>query len=428
MPAATARIVPTTTTPSAADRLRITSALFVSQAAFAAATGASFTLLTISAIELTGNAVYAGFPGAALLFGRALAAYPIGRLMDAAGRRPALALGHLLGVIGAVAAAFSIVAGSFPGLVAASAVFGMARASSDQSRFVATEVHSADRRGFVIGLIVFAGTIGAVAVPAVVAVSTGMGEAAGLNTFAAPWLAAAVLVAASFFITIGFVRPDPRDITLATPPQGTAPSDRQRRRAPARPLREIFANTNARLAVLAMVVGQAVMVLVMTIAPAHMHNHGYVPTTISVALTVHTIGMFGLSAVTGRLVDRYGRLPVITIGASQLIVASLMTPFTDSFALMLVMMFLLGYGWNLCFVAGSSLLLDGLAPHERGRTQGAGDGVAALAAATGGIATGPVFSAGGMGWIGAAGLAASLVLVVVLARRGLTGRPATATP
>jgi MFS family permease len=416
-----------TITPSRSDRLRITTSLFVAQATFAAATGASFTLLTVSAIELTGSAVYAGFPAAALLLGRALAAYPIGRLMDAAGRRPALALGYLLGVIGALAGAISTVGGSFPGLVAASLVFGMSRASSDQARFVATEVHPVERRGFIIGVIVFAGTAGAIAVPGVVAMSTSMAESTGLDTFAGPWLAAAVLIAAAYLITVGFVRPDPRDVVMATSGLSATEIDTlEVRESSPRPLREIFAGNNVQLAVFAMVVGQAVMVLVMTIAPAHMHNHGYLPTTISVGLSVHTVGMFGLSAITGRLVDQYGQKSVMAVGTVLLMGASVMTPFTDNFAIMLAMMFLLGYGWNLCFVAGSSLLLDGLAPHERGRTQGAGDGIAALAAAIGGIATGPIFGAGGMGWIGAAGLATSVVLALVLARHGLSDRPGTA--
>lgn len=343
--------------------------------------------------------------------------------MDAVGRRPALALGYFLGVIGALAGAISTVGGSFPGLVAASLVFGMAKASSDQARFVATEVHPATRRGFIIGVIVFAGTVGAIAVPGVVAMSTSMAESTGLITFAGPWLAAAVLIAAAYLITVGFVRPDPRDVVMATSALSASELGTSGIRESPRPLREIFASNNVQLAVFAMVVGQAVMVLVMTIAPAHMHNHGYLPTTISIGLSVHTIGMFGLSAITGRLVDHYGQKPVMAVGTALLIVASVMTPFTDNFAIMLVMMFLLGYGWNLCFVAGSSLLLDGLAPHERGRTQGAGDGITALAAAMGGIATGPIFGAGGMGWIGAAGLATSVVLAVVLVRRGLADRP-----
>ena len=375
-------------------------------------------MLSISAAILAGNPAYAGIPGAAMLFGRALAAYPIGWLMDAAGRRPALALGYFTGVAGAVVGALSIMGESYPGLVVGAAIFGMSRTASDQSRYVAAEVHSPQRRGRIIGRIVFAGTIGSVTGPLIVKASTSLAEGAGIDEFAGPWLAAAVLVGAAVALVLAFVRPDPRDMTLASPlAAGTAGGGLD---ADARPLREIFRAVNVRVAVLAMLVGQLVMVMVMTIAPVHLHDHGHVPTTISIAIAVHTVGMFGLAALTGRLVDRYGQMPVIVLGAAQLIAASVLTPFSADLGVMLLAMFLVGYGWNMCFVAGSALLIDGLPPRERGRTQGAGDALAAVAAATGSLATGPVFSAGGMNWVGVAALAGSMVLVTVLARRGLT--------
>jgi MFS family permease len=373
--------------------------------------------LTISAAKLAGDAAYAGIPGAAMLFGRALAAYPIGWLMDAAGRRPALALGYLMGVAGAVVGGLAIMGESYAGLVAGAAIFGMSRTASDQSRYVAAEVHAPQRRGRIIGRMVFAGTIGAVGGPLIVGVSTNLAEGAGIEAFAGPWLAAAVLVGVAVTLILTFVRPDPRDMAIESP------VDMARRGVgldtAARPLREIFRAVNVQVAVLAMLVGQLVMVMVMTIAPLHLHNHGHLPTTISIAVAVHTVGMFGLAALTGRLVDRYGRMPVIVLGSVQLIAASVLTPFSADLGVMLLAMFLVGYGWNMCFVAGSALLIDGLSPRERGRTQGAGDALAAVAAATGSLATGPVFSAGGMNWVGVAALAGSLVLVTMLVRRGL---------
>ncbi len=373
-------------------------------------------MLTISAANLAGDAAYAGIPGAAMLFGRALAAYPIGWVMDRAGRRPALALGYLMGVAGAVVGALAIMGGSYAGLVAGAAIFGMSRTASDQSRYVAAEVHPARRRGRIIGRVVFAGTIGAIAGPLIVRASTDLAEGAGIEQFAGPWLAAAVLVGVAVALILTFVRPDPRDMAVQTPFEAVARGGSD---GSVRPLREIFRAVNVQVAVLAMLVGQLVMVMVMTIAPLHLHNHGHVPTTISIAVAVHTVGMFGLAALTGRLVDRYGRMPVIVLGSVQLIAASVLTPFSADLGVMLLAMFLVGYGWNMCFVAGSALLIDGLSPRERGRTQGAGDALAAVAAATGSLATGPVFSAGGMNWVGAAALAGSLVLVTVLARRGL---------
>ena len=89
-------------------------------------------------------------------------------------------------------------------------------------------------------------------------------------------------------------------------------------------------------------------------------------------------------------------------------------------------MFVLGYGWNFCFVAGSALLTDELRISERGRVQGLSDSVVAVAAGAGALGTGPLFAVGAMTWIAALGLAASLALIVVVTRYSLARRPAPA--
>jgi predicted MFS family arabinose efflux permease len=61
----------------------------------------------------------------------------------------------------------------------------------------------------------------------------------------------------------------------------------------------------------------------------------------------------------------------------------------DGGTILLVALFLLGYGWNLGFVSGSALLTSGLRPAERTATQGFTDslvwGSAALASLGGGV-------------------------------------------
>ena len=110
--------------------------------------------------------------------------------------------------------ALAIIGGSpTPGWWPGAAIFGMSRAASDQSRYVAAEVHPAQRRGRIIGRMVFAGTIGAIGGPLIVGVSTKLAEGAGIDEpFAGPWLAAAVLVGVAVTLILTFVRPDPRDM------------------------------------------------------------------------------------------------------------------------------------------------------------------------------------------------------------------------
>jgi predicted MFS family arabinose efflux permease len=74
---------------------------------------------------------------------------------------------------------------------------------------------------------------------------------------------------------------------------------------------------------------------------------------------------------------------------------------------------LLGLGWNFCFIAGSSLLSDALAPEERGRAQGANEMVVAIAAGIGSLSSGSVFALGGIISVSIMGLAVSLGLALV---------------
>ncbi|MCA9929873.1 MAG: MFS transporter [Anaerolineales bacterium] len=389
---------------------RITTALFVSQSLFSAAIIAAFTLMPIIAAELSGNDSTAGYPSTLSLIGRAAAAYPIGWIMDRAGRRWGLTLGYGLSVLGSIVAVWSIVAGSFVGFCVGALLVGFGRSSSEQGRYVAAEVYPAARRAKVIGLIVFAGTIGAVGGPLLVDPSGQLAARYDMPTAAGPFVIATVLYLLALLVAFLFLRPDPLDIgrTIAQTDIDQANPETER------PLRQIFSKPLVQLAVASMVIGQLVMVLLMTITPLHMNHHNHGTQAISFVIMAHTLGMFGLSSVTGWLIDKYGRIVMIVIGALVLILSSVMTPFAATVPLLAAALFLLGLGWNFCFVAGSSLLSDALTADERGRAQGAGEVLVALAAGTGSFSTGSVFAHGGITAVSAVGLAFSLALVGIL--------------
>jgi predicted MFS family arabinose efflux permease len=101
--------------------------------------------------------------------------------------------------------------------------------------------------------------------------------------------------------------------------------------------------------------------------------------------------------------------PVIA-GAMVLAVSAGLTPISNEMPLLLFALFLLGLGWNFCFIAGSSQLSEALALFERGRAQGASEMMVALAAGAGSLGTGFVFAGAGIVAVSAIGLAFSLAL------------------
>ncbi len=135
------------------------------------------------------------------------------------------------------------------------------------------------------------------------------------------------------------------------------------------------------------------MVAIMVITSLHMKDHNHQLADISAVISAHTLGMYAFSVVSGRLADRWGRGPVILTGSATLLLACLTAPLSPEVVPLAVSLFLLGLGWNFCFVGGSTLLADQLSPLERARTQGVNDLLVGLASATGSLSSGLVFAA-----------------------------------
>lgn len=392
-------------------RQRLTVTLFIGQSLFAAAMIATFTLMAIVASDLSGSDAMAGIPSTLTLLGRAVAAYPIGWLLDRAGRRIGLSAGFGLGVVGSITAVYAIVIGSFAVFCAGAILMGMGRAGSDQSRYIAAEIQVADKRAKVIGLLVFAGTIGAVLGPALVAPSQTVAITQGLAATTGPFLVGIGLYGLGMLVTMLFLRPDPKVIGAAI----EAEEQQVETQIKARPLVAIFRHPAIILSVAALSIAQLVMTMLMVITPLHMNHYAHGAGSISFVISAHTFGMFALSGVTGWLIDRYGRVPLIVTGAFVLIIASILAPLSTAVLPLAIALFLLGLGWNFCFIAGSSMLTDSLAASERPRTQGASEMVIALAAGFAGLATGILFERAGMTAVSIFGLLFSISLLAFVA-------------
>jgi hypothetical protein len=88
-------------------------------------------------------------------------------------------------------------------------------------------------------------------------------------------------------------------------------------------------------------------------------------------------------------------------------------------AILTVALFLLGYGWNLSFVAGSSLLAGGATLAERIRLQGASDMLVWMSSAAAGLASGLLLEIAGYPTLAVVGgvLLVIPVVTLVVARR-----------
>jgi MFS family permease len=101
------------------------------------------------------------------------------------------------------------------------------------------------------------------------------------------------------------------------------------------------------------------------------HDHGDLS---ALVIAVHIVGMFGLAPLVGRFVDRVGTIRAIQYGAVVLgvgTVAAVVAGYVP--ALIFVGLFLLGLGWNIGLIAGTTLLTVSVPREARVEAQGTGD-------------------------------------------------------
>jgi MFS family permease len=173
------------------------------------------------------------------------------------------------------------------------------------------------------------------------------------------------------------------------------------------------------------------MVAVMTAAPLDMHHHGSALGAIGLVLSAHTLGMFAVAPVSGRLADRHGGAPVmlaglcLAAGACAFAAAAA----TTGDAPHGVIYFGLGVAWNLAFVGGSTALSRGADAEHRLALEGAVDAVVWSVAAVAGAGSTVLLGAGGFPLLG--GVAAVIALVAAAAvawSRPVTPRRSASSP
>jgi MFS family permease len=357
------------------------------------------------AASLAGRPSWAGVPTAFYQTGAALAAFGWGLAMDRLGRRPTLILGMTAGLLGASAACAGVGTRSLPVFLAGVLLMGTANSALQLGRFVAAEVHPPAERGRAISRVVLGGTVGAVFGPWAVGPAGRAARALGPDPLAGPYAVSAVLFAVVAGLLAVALRPEPRELAREVARAHPAPAAD----GAARPLAQVFRDPLAGAAVLTMVSNQVVMTMLMVITSLHMAHHDHPLSSISAVLSSHVFGMYAFSILSGRLADRAGRPLVIALGALALLAACLTAPLSPQVLPLAAALFLLGLGWNLCYVGGSALLADRLRVEERARVQGLNDFLVGLASAAGSLGSGLVFAGHGYGVMAGVGAVVSLV-------------------
>jgi MFS family permease len=392
-----------------------------------AAVAGTVAVVSLLASDMLGNDRLAGLGGAAFTLGAAIVSIPLAAFMRRHGRRPGLTLALLAGAVGAAIAAAGGQLRWFPLFILGMFVFGSGQAATLQARYVAADLAHDHDRARAIGAIVWIGTLGAVFGPVFTPLEKDFGESLGLDEFIGPYLFAGALFLIGAAVYAAMLRPDPLVLVGGTDPQ----AERTRLLVQVRhSYRVIRSSPGAMLGIVAMAGSQAAMVGVMTMTPPHMKDHGHDDLS-ALVIAVHILGMFGLAPLVGRFVDRVGAVRAIQFGTIVLgtgTISAVIAGYVPT--LIFVGLFLLGLGWNLGLIGGTTLLTASVPAHARVEAQGTGDLTLSMCGAIAAFGSGFVKEAAGYHVLAdaATGLAAAMLMYAwfTQARLGRAGLTAAA--
>jgi MFS family permease len=361
-----------------------------------AATAIASPVATIAAAEQLGPA-WGAVPNTAAIIGTGLGSIGLTRLTGRRGWRFGLVTGYATAAVGGVFAVFFATMHDIGGLTLAMLLLGVGQAAALLSRYAAAEYHP-HRRGFAIGAIVWSGAVGAVSAPLLLQT---------LGVLGAFAFAAAVSAAAGLG-QLGL--PNRPRFTAATPVK----------------LSSLVRAKATRSAFAVMATAQIVMVGVMTATPLDMHLHHQSLGSVGLILSAHTLGMFAFAPLTGWLLDRIGSGAVMAFGIVTLAGAS---GLAASGVAQWGALFLLGFGWNLCFVGGSGRLSTSDSTPDQAGVEGAVDGAVWGLAASAGLGSTAVLASSGYAALALGAGALVVIPAAVLAFAGdVTEAPETALP
>jgi MFS family permease len=228
------------------------------------------TVAALLARDISGQEALGGVPLAFAVASGAIAAAPLGTWMARAGRRPALAAGHLIAASGAGLVVLAAGLGSFPLLCIGMAGFGLGNTSNLLARYAAADLAPADRRARAISVVLLATAVGAIAGPNLAAPTEPLAEALGVRASAGPFAVAVVAYAIAAGILLALLRPDPLLASrqaVEEAPSPVVPWGSALRSLPSWPRRAL-------MGVAVMAGANVAMVAVMTMTPIHMEAAG----------------------------------------------------------------------------------------------------------------------------------------------------------
>jgi len=313
-----------------------------------------------------------------MVFGMWMGTVPVGILSKHYGRRFALQIGTLSGVLAGLICCAAVLIGSFYLFLVGSLCAGFYAANHQSYRFAATDTASDAFKPKAIAWVLAGGVAAGFIGPQMVIFTKDLWQP---YLFAASYIGMAVIAAMAGCVLIFLKIPKP-----------TAES----RANAGRPLGEIARTPRFIVAVVCGVAAYSMMNLVMTSAPLAMVDCGHSITDSTLGLQWHLLGMFAPSFITGSLIARFGIFRIMALGFAIIIAAALTGMHGITVAHFWIALALLGIGWNFAFIGATTLVTQAHRPEERNKVQSFNDFLIFGTMAIGSFASGKVLAT--LGW------------------------------
>jgi len=357
----------------------------------------TFAAGSLLVVQISDSEALAGLVQTSTVVGAALLALPLARWTDKGGRRRSLGFGYFLGSLGALFAFLGGVNRIFPLILIGAAMIGGASAAGYQARFAAVDLAGNENRASDLSKVVWASTIGSVLGPNLMEPAGEMALALGLPKLVGPYIVAIVMLFSAATLVTLLLKPDP--FLLAREERGEV--YKREKRAFRKAFTTIRSIPQAWLALHAIVIGHIAMVTIMVMTPVHMAHVDVSLRLIGLVISVHVLGMYALSPLVGKVVDKFGRVRTILLGVLILLASALISglAYADAVVQLGIGLFLLGLGWSCTLIAGSTLLAESLPDEIKASGQGLSDLSMNGGGAIGGALAGLVIAFSSYGWL-----------------------------
>jgi MFS family permease len=346
----------------------------------------------------------------------------VGRVSQSLGRRAGLSAGYLTGAFGSLGVVVAANLGNVVLLFGSMLVYGAGVATNLQARYAGADLAAPTRRGRAVSIVLVATAVGAIIGPNLAKVTGSLAAEVGVPPLAGPFMLAGAAYAAAGLVLWILLRPDPlllaRSIAAKSSQGGDATTGSSASTTPSatksEPRRWSWAVASGAGI---MIITQLIMVAIMTMTPIHIEHHGQGVGITGVVIAAHVAGMFLPSPFSGWLVDRFGYLAIAAAAGVTLVAAGLLAAWgpVDSVATLVLALVLLGLGWNLGLVSGTTVVTDAVPLATRARTQGVVDLGIALAGAGGALSAGLIVTAASYATLTLTGGLLALLIIPIAA-------------